>query len=127
MRIKKDHGLLDLAVHHLKFHFEAQCRGQFEALCVVAYVQAANDEFPFGILPYHSLHINDRQVLREVVARIVKHTAHGSVSPAHHALHSIDSTEEVAAMDADRAACAYKDVFVVVRHADDFMWNDLPD
>ncbi len=127
VRIEEDHGLLDLAIHHLEVHLQAQGRGQLKALDVVADVQAAHHQLARVVLAYYRLHVDDRQVRGEVVAGVVQHAADGRIRAAHHALHAVDGSEEVAAMNPDGAAGAYEDVFVVVGHANYLVGDDLAD
>ncbi len=111
----------------MKFTLKAQRRRELEALGIVADEEAANDEFARVVLADHGLYVDDRQILGEVIAGVVQHAAHGRVGAAHHAFHTVDGAEEVAAVNADGATGADEDVLVVVRHANDFMRNDLSD
>src|SRR3984885_10761309 len=127
MRIKEDHRFLDFAVHHLEVNLQAQGCGKFEALDVVANVEAANDELACRILAHYRQDVNDRQLFCEVLAGVVQDAAYRSVGATHHPFHAVDSTEEVATVDADGAACADEDVLVVAGHADDFVGDYLAD
>ena len=59
--------------------------------------------------------------------RVVKDLAGWSVIIAERLLNPAKCTDHVALVDHLTAAEAYEDILAVVRHADDFMWNDLPD
>src|ERR1700761_5803548 len=123
--IEENHSLLDLPIHHLEVDLETEICGEFEALRIVTNIEAANDQLPVDVLGYDRQHINDRHPASEVFASIVEYTTNRRIGAAHHAFHSIHRAKEVAAMNSDGATRAYEDVLVVVRHADDFMGNDL--
>ena len=76
--------------------------------------------------PHHGKHIDDGDLAEEVVAGIVENAAYRIVRAAHDALHTVDRTEIVTAVDAVASASPDQDVLVVVRHADHFVWHNLP-
>ena len=75
----------------------------------------------------HRQDVDEGQMLGEVVGGVVEHLADRRIGPAHDALHAVAGAEEVALVDAFRAAGADEDVLIVVGHADDFVRHDLPE
>ena len=59
--------------------------------------------------------------------RVIQDLANRRVRAAHHAFHAVSRADVMAFVDALDAAGADENVFVVVRHADDFVRHDLPD
>jgi len=127
VRVKLDDGLLDFAVHHDEVDPEAEGGGEIEALNIIADEEAAQGEAAICVFADDGQDVDNRQVLGKIIGCVVENSADWSVGAAHYALHSINGTEVVAAVDAHDTAGADEDIFVVVSHADDLMWDDLTD
>src|ERR1700733_1776545 len=126
--IEEDHGLFDLAIHHLEVHLEAERGSLFKTLLIIADEQATDDEVAVVVLGHNGKHVDDmREFFAEVFAGVVEHFANGGVGAAHHSFHSVDGAEEVTAMNPHSAAGADEDIFVVVGHPDDLVGDDLAD
>ena len=65
-------------------------------------------------------------LLQKMLHAIVKDLSYGCVVFAHHALHAVDRADHVRLVDHIAAAHADKEVFGMVRHANDLMRHDLP-
>src|SRR5581483_252211 len=125
--IEVNHRLLHLLFDDLEVDLEAQFSCLEEALDIISNVEAAHGESAAGLAADDRLHINDRQMAKELVRSMVEHGAHRILCAAHNAFHAVDSAEIVAAVDAFTAAGAYENVLGVVGHADYFMRHDLAD
>ena len=68
-----------------------------------------------------------RQQPAEAAVAFVEQLADRGVRPAHHALHSVGGTGEMAFIDRLLAACAHEEVLQVVGHADHLVGNHLAD
>ncbi len=82
---------------------------------------------PVSVLAHDGQHIDDGQMLREVVGRVVENGAHRVVGAAHDALHAIDRAQKMRAVDAHDAAGADENILVVVGHADHLVRHHLAD
>ena len=114
-------------VEHLEIDFKAELGSKTEALRIVANENASGCQPTVGRAADHGLHVNDGQGCQEAIGGVVQNAAHRVVGAAHDALHTVHRAEIVAAIDAFPAARSHQNVFVVIRHADDFMRHDLAD
>ena len=126
-RVEIDHDLFQRLVEHLKIHLQGQRGGLFKAGGVIAHKQATHGEPAVFAPANHRVNIDDGEMLGEVFGGVIQDAADRRVRPAHHAFHAIGRADVMALVDAFHAAGAYKDVLVVVGHADDFMRHHLAD
>src|SRR5215471_13299865 len=96
-----------------------------ETLDVVPNVQAAHGRAAVLAAADHGEHINNRDLAQEVIGGVIENAAHGCIRSAHDALHAVDRPQEVTAVDAVTSASPDQDVFVIVRHANYFVWHHL--
>jgi len=61
-------------------------RGSQEALLIVANVEATQREVAICLAAHNGLHVDDGQVLEEVIGSVVEHRAHGILRLAHDSL-----------------------------------------
>src|SRR5216684_7754283 len=64
---------------------------------------------------------------QKMIGGVIENVAYRILCTAHDALHPVNRPQVMAAVYAFTAADAYKNILVVIRHADDFMGHDLTD
>ena len=98
-----------------------------EALRVVADVDAAHGKASVSREANNGEHVDDGDIAQKAFGGVVEDGADRIFSASHDALHAVDGSEVMAAIDAVRASRADQDVLGVVGHADHFMRHDLAD
>ena len=71
--------------------------------------------------------IKQRHVLAKLILGVIQNLAQRRVRATECLFDAVDGTQVVAFVDAFGAAGSHEYVFVVIRHPDDFMRNDLAD
>src|SRR4029077_7625549 len=127
MRIKINDSLLNGRIEYLEIDFQAELGGTMKAFSVIADEKAAHGKSVVCRAADDGEDVDDGQMPQKMIGGVIENVAHGILGTAHDALHPINRAQVVAAVYALSASCANKNVLVVVRHANDFMGDDLPD
>src|SRR6202140_1767967 len=124
-RIEINHDLAQRFGHEDKVHLEAQLRSEMKAFRIVPNEQAARDRDSRCVSRHNRQHINNWEAGEKMRGGVIQHTADWIVRAPHDALHTVHGAKIVAAVDAVGSARSDQNVFVVVRHADNFVRDDL--
>src|SRR6267378_887587 len=98
-----------------------------EALGIVADEKTAYRKPAIRSASDHGEHVNDGEMPQETIRGVIENVAYRVFGAAHDAFHAINRAQVVAAVDALAASGPHENVFVVIRHADDFVGHDLAD
>src|SRR5438270_8069778 len=98
-----------------------------ETLSVVADEKPPHRKPVIRSAPDHCEHVNDGKVPEEPIRGVIEYIAHRVFGATHDSFHAVNRAQIMAAVDALAAAGPYQNVLVVIRHADNFMGDNLTD